>query len=317
MYWNSEVNPAAEPRRVTLTRGDWVDQKRHGRRVPYKIYTPEQLAGDQKFPVIIWSHGLGGSRDGAGFISRFVASHGYVIVHIQHIGTDTILWDGKPGHPWDNIRAAVIPRTDVLKRYADVPFALAQLRTLAATAGDPVGSVMDMSRLGMSGHSFGALTTQIMAGQRIVRGKQHYNLKQDDFIAGILYSPVPGRKDPGDPELVYGGITLPLLHITGTDDESPVEGFGYEKRLNVFNHADSDDQHLIIIKGGDHMVFNGSRGQLADNPDRARHEEIIKILSLAWWDARLKNDKNARDWLQGNGVVTYLNGDATVETKEK
>lgn len=308
MYWNSDISPTREPRRVTLEKGIWIDPKRRDRHVPYKIYRPE-TAPQERLPVIIWSHGLGGSRDGAGFISRFVAAHGYIIVHVQHIGTDTILWEGKPGHPWDNIRKTHIPRHATLQRYRDIPFCLQQLRNL----NDPV---MDLNSIGMSGHSFGALTTQIMAGQIIQRGTRHYDLFCNAFKAGILYSPVPGRNDARDPNLVYGGLRIPLLHSTGTDDDSPVEGFNYQKRLTVFNHSGHPDQHLVILNGGDHMVFNGSRGQLAHNPLRDRHEEIIKILSLAWWDWRLKNDQMAHTWMTGTGITTWLQNDATSQHRK-
>lgn len=304
MFWHPDLSSTTEPRRVTLQKGDWIDPARAGRIVPYKIYTPEPLPGDPDlFPVIIWSHGLGGTRDGAGFISRYVAAHGYVIVHIQHVGTDSILWDGKPGHPWTHIRAAKIPRKTVLNRYRDVPFAVARLRAMAAAGTLPQA---DMNNLGMSGHSFGALTTQIMAGQRIAKGSRHYDLHLPDFRAGILYSPVPGRVPPKDPDLVYGGIRMPLLHFTGTDDESPVESFGMERRLMIAAHAGRDDQMVVILKDGDHMVFNGSRGGLGDNPLRDRHEEVIKVVSLAWWDWYLKGDTAARDWLMGAGIKLYM-----------
>ena len=317
MFWKSDLSPDTEPRRVTLIKGEWTDPKRGGRTVPYKIYVPDTENADEKWPVIIWSHGLGGTRDGAGFISRYVASHGYIIVHIQHIGTDSILWEGMPGHPWDNIRKAFIPRKAVLARYRDVPFVLDNLRQMANDPQSGIGRHMDLDKLGMSGHSFGAMTTQVMAGQRIMKhgSRRHYDLYQPDFIAGILYSPVPGRRDPADPGFVYGGIRIPLLHLTGTDDESPIEGFGYEQRLNVFRHAGDTQQHLAILKDGDHMVYNGSRGGLKENPKRDRHEAIIKMLSLAWWDWHLKGDRAAQGWLAGDGAKTFLHTDAVMETK--
>lgn len=302
MFWNPDITPTSEPRRVTLQKGEWVDGNRANRVVPYKLYQPEPLPGDAPYPVIIWSHGMGGTRDGAGFISRYVAAHGYITCHIQHAGTDDSLWAGKPGHPWTHIRAAKIPRKTVLQRYRDVPFALDQLRAMNIPHAD-------FDRLGMSGHSFGALTTQIMAGQRIARGRRHYDLHQPEFKAGILYSPVPGRSDPADPGFVYGGIRIPLLHLTGTDDESPLEGFHYERRLSVARHAGRDDQMVVIIKDGDHMVFNGSRGGLGDNPKRERHEEIIKVLSLAWWEWRLKGDGVAGTWLNGGSWRKFWDGE--------
>lgn len=135
MLWHPDLSDTVEPRRVTLTKGEWVDAARMGRVVPYKIYQPEPLADDTLYPVILWSHGMGGTRDGAGFISRYVAAHGYIIVHLQHYGTDDVLWAGKPGHPWTHIRAAKISRKTVLNRYRDVPFAVARLRAMPPPPG--------------------------------------------------------------------------------------------------------------------------------------------------------------------------------------
>lgn len=294
-----------EPLKVLMARGDFIDPARGQRKVPYKIYYPAEI--DKKVPVIVWSHGLGGSRDGAGFISRFLASHGYVLVHVQHIGTDSSLWEGKPGHPWDVIRNSHYGPAEILARYQDIPFALDQLPALAAD-NPALGAVMDLSTLGMSGHSFGANTTQIMAGQRFGSPDALQSLKEPRFKAGILYSPVPSFNTQSPRAEIYGDISIPLFHMTGTDDTSPIEGFGYERRLEVSDHSGGPEQALLILQGGDHMVYNGSRGQLGENPKRKEHENIIKIAALAWWDTYLKHDLAARSWLLDGGFAAWLNG---------
>ena len=35
------------------------------------------------------SHGLGGSHEGYAYLGRHLASHGYVVVHVTHLGSDT------------------------------------------------------------------------------------------------------------------------------------------------------------------------------------------------------------------------------------
>lgn len=309
--WADGIDPDVEPRRILIARGQSVDDARDGRVVPWKIYYPTEDTGED-LPVILWSHGLGGSRDGAGFISRFIASHGYIVVHVQHRGTDSTLWEGQPGHPWDAIRRATITRETVLNRYRDVPFILDQLPGIVAAYPD-IAARMDMTRIGMSGHSFGAGTTQIMAGQKLDEGDGNgfYDMRDARFCAGIVYSPVPSSIQTDDRAAIYGDIAIPLLMMSGTDDESPVEGFGYEKRLEVFEKSGGPDQNLLVLNGGDHMVYNGSRGKLGDNPLRAGHETIIKITSLAWWDAHLKNDAGARAWLRGDAIMQWLGDAAT------
>ena len=306
MFWQPDINPAQGPYKVLLARGEFIDPARENRDVPYKIYYPTEH-GQGKLPVIFWSHGFGGNRDGASFISRFVSSYGYIIVHLTHRGTDSSLWEGKPGHPWDILRTVHVERATTLNRFKDVTFALDQLENWAK-ANPEIGGHMDFSKLGISGHSFGALTAQVIAGQ-LIPDETHTlaSFRDARFRAGIAYSPVPIAHMTGKaPETIYNHIAIPLLHMTGTDDDSPLEGFTYDQRLLVFNHSGDAPRYLLIKKGGDHMVYNGTRGKLGENPLREKHEEIIKLVSLAFWDAYLKDNKKALAWLTQRGLPHYI-----------
>jgi hypothetical protein len=288
-----------------------VDQVRNARPVKIKVYYPVNH-NMTKLPVVFWSHGLGGSVDGAAFISRYIASYGYVVVHVQHVGTDSSLWEGKPGHPWDIIRNTHIPRSATLERFADIPFVLDKLPGWMA-AHEDVAMHVDLNTIGMSGHSFGAMTTQVMCGMLFPdeSGKLR-SYKQPVFKSGILYSPVPiSHVALDDPRDIYGAIDRPLFFMTGTDDDSPVEGWNYEQRLRVYDHAGCPEKGLMVLNEGDHMVYNGSRGKLGHNPNRALHEELIKMSAMAYWDMTLKNDEMARVWLTGAGYATYLGDAAT------
>lgn len=302
---------AAGPYGVRIERGEWQDAARL-RSVPYKIYRPEHM-NEGAHPVVMWSHGLGGTRDGAGFLGRYMASHGYIHVHIQHDGTDDSLWRGMDGHPWDNIRKAHIPWETVRNRYLDAVFAADQLE--AMNAGDALlAGKLDLSRLGMSGHSFGALTTQVMCGQLAGRETPE-NLADARFRAGVLYSPVPAFRHQLGGKDVYATIDRPMLHMTGSADTSPVEGFGPDRRLEVFEHAGNPEQTLFFLNGADHMVYNGSRGQLEAYDGIARHQDMINILSLAWWQWHLNGDSDARAWVDGPGVAAWLEGEGYLKNR--
>jgi hypothetical protein len=161
----------------------------------------------------------------------------------------------------------------------------------------------DWSRAGMSGHSYGALTTQVMMGQLFPdEAGRLVPMKESRFRAGILYSPVPvSHLTAAAPEDIYGGIDRPLLHMTGTADESPLESFGMAERRAVFDFSGGPDQDLVILKDGDHMVFTGSRGQLGENPKRELQESLICRIALAWWNAWLKDDAVSLEWLRAGG----------------
>lgn len=314
MFWSPDITPAEGACKVLLARGEFTDPARGGRKVPYKIYYPTEH-NLESMPVVFWSHGFGGNRDGAAFLSRYVASYGYTVVHLTHPGTDSSLWEGKPGHPWDILKNTDVPRATTLNRFKDVSFALDSLIAWAQE-NQEIGRPMDFSRLGMSGHSFGALTTQVMAGQLVPDETQTLvSFREPRFKAGILYSPVPIAHMTGAaPETIYNHIGIPLLHMTGTADDSPLEGFSYEQRLLVYNHSGTDEKYLLVKEGGDHMVYNGTRGKLGDNPLRERHEEIVKVVSLAFWEALLRGDADAKAWLSGGGIVDFLGRDANFRT---
>ena len=259
-------------------------------------------------PVIFWSHGFGGNANGAAFLSRFLAGQGYTLVHITHHGTDSSLWEGKEGHPWDILRKTSITRGTTLDRFLDVPFVLDQLPQWVKENPD-VGRYMDLDNIGMSGHSFGAMTTQVMAGQMFPdESGKLVSMREDRFKAGVLYSPVPIRHlvNEEPEEYIYGPISIPMLHMTGTEDDSPLEGFGYKRRLVVAEHAEGAEQYLLVKNGGDHMVYNGTRGKLGDSDLRELHEEIIKMAALGFWDAQLKDDKKARAWIADGGLSDYI-----------
>lgn len=288
-----------------------VDASRDDRPVKIKVYYPildSSVSGAQeKLPVVVWSHGLGGSVDGSAFLSRFIASHGYVIVHVQHHGTDSSLWEGQKGHPWDIIRQTNIPRSATLNRFKDVPFVLDALPTWLAEHPE-IEAIADLSTMGMSGHSFGSLTTQVTAGMMFPdeSGKLR-RAREERFRCGILYSPGPiSHLSVDDPQDIYGSIDMPLFHMTGTDDSSPVEDWDYTARLAVYDHTTSAEKLLLILKDGDHMVFTGSRGKLGQSPHRDKHERILKISSLAYWDALLKGDNAAKSWLTEGGFSKWL-----------
>jgi dienelactone hydrolase len=298
LFTHGAPDPEHVPHRVLIARGELHDTDRSGRVVPYKLYFPV-AHGLSHLPVVIWSHGLGGSADGAAYLARFLAGHGYVVVHPTHIGTDTSLWEGKPGHPWDIIRATPISEQVTRARVEDIAFLIDSLGSIAQVQTGMDGKV-DTDRIGMSGHSFGAWTTQVIAGQKTTLGRSDARVR-----AAIAYSMMPSEEVEalGDP---YDSIRIPLFCMTGTRDDTPMGGWGVERRVEVFDRSGAPETHLLVLEGGDHMVFAGSRGQLADYEAAHRHKEIIRIGALAFWEAYLKGDDTAHEWLTSGGFAEWM-----------
>ena len=88
--------------------------------------------------------------------------------------------------------------------------------------------------------------------------------------------------------------------------------FGNGKTISATPRRNKE-QILVVLEDGDHMVYAGSRGKLADHPKRHIHESILKIVSLAFWDTHLKKDAAAQSWLKEN-IASYLGNEAEITT---
>src|ERR1700752_4821796 len=62
------------------------------RNIPILIYLP---AGTGRGPVVLFSHGLGGSRQMGDYLGAHWARRGYAAVFLQHPGSDADLWQGR------------------------------------------------------------------------------------------------------------------------------------------------------------------------------------------------------------------------------
>ncbi|MFC1861144.1 alpha/beta hydrolase family protein [Chloroflexota bacterium] len=100
------------------------------------------------FPVIVWSHGLGGNNDLNKPLVHHWVSHGYVCIQMNH--SDSLHLTRNPSTlGWRN-------------RPEDIKFVLNSLEAIASAAG--IMDKLDQSNIGMGGHSFGAHTTQLIGG---------------------------------------------------------------------------------------------------------------------------------------------------------
>jgi predicted dienelactone hydrolase len=310
------------PRQVAVLRDDWKDQARD-RMIPVKIYYPRDAAGP--FPIILFSHGLGGSREGYEYLGRHWAGYGYVSVHIQHLGSDTSVWQGKE-KPMEAMKAAIRDIKTSLDRPTDVKFAIDQLIKLNRGAG-PLKGRLDLDRIGMAGHSYGAWTTLVIAGQGLMGPRGNVLRLADPRVKAALpmsasipmkrsdFAAVNWERAP-DFDRIYAGIKIPVMHMTGTRDDSPISGAKAADRRVPFDHIKNAEQYLLIFNGGDHGVFSRSRGAHGreTQPKDAVFQDLILVASTAFWDACLKNSKPAKRFL-AEDFAKVLGKEGTWEKK--
>lgn len=297
---------------VEILRYDWSDAKRD-RKVPVKIYLPK--SGDGPFPVIIFSHGLGGSREGYEYLGRHWASHGYVSMHLQHLGSDDVVWrDAALGDKMAAMRKATADPRNAINRPLDVSFAIDQLERLNKEKS-PFQKRLDLERIGVAGHSFGAFTTLAIVGETFLPRSGKESALTDPRVKAAIPMSAPVSSNRPRLEAAFAKIKIPCLHMTGTKDSSPIGDTTPEERRLPFDHSHGSDQFLITFTDGDHMIFSG-RGRLLAKEKDQQFQKLICASSTAFWDAYLRGNAQAKAWLV-NDFKSELGSDGTFEVKLK
>jgi dienelactone hydrolase len=196
------ASPAAEALEVdaslfTVQSFDWFDSQRQ-RPVPAKLYLPAAKPAVGSVPLVVFSHGIGGSRDGYSYLGRYFAAHGYGSLHVQHVGSDRQIWSGNPFALPARLSDAA-QASEALNRVQDLRFSLDTM--LAA----PAGALFDARRIVAAGHSYGANTTMLIAGAQVQQQGQKVSLRDPRISACHSHL--------GAPFLWHGGSQQdPLQH---------------------------------------------------------------------------------------------------------
>ena len=300
---------------VAASEASWRDNVRN-RDVPVRIYTPvaADAPSDARFPVILFSHGLGGNRAGGKLWAEHWASHGYVVVAMQHIGSDESLWKDRAMKEREAGLKSGMTLRNLGFRVGDVRFAIDEVIRRAA-AGEAAFVRADTTHIGMSGHSFGAQTTLAVSGQKSpsLAGQSGLDTR---IATAIAFS--PNARNKNNLSRQFGDIRVPFLSITGTEDGSILgDGTRYQDRMMPYEHMHAGGKYLLVFDRGDHMVFGGHSLE-GRRPETARDREIqagVKRATLAFWNATLKQDASARKWLSASGLVATLGGNDQFASK--
>ncbi len=280
------------------------DSKRSDRNVPMKVHLPE---GRGPFPVVIVSHGAGGNVDSNFAQANHLATHGYIVVCVEHVGSNTkkMLSGGF------RVGQAMVDMTrnaeEVLGRPRDIHFAIDQMEKWNRTHSKLKGR-FDHRRIGMMGHSFGAFTTLTVSGARpaldwlkpqVGSGKGlGPDLSDKRVVCAVALSP----QGPGEPFFLptsYSSIRVPLLGITGSRDKQ--QGAEPIHRKNSFQYWPKRDRYLLWINNANHLQFSDSTGsklkrsKLTDKLGQRREDvqKVSRAATLMFFDRYLKKTSGA------------------------
>lgn len=283
-----------------------VQDAKRDRALPIRVFLPATV---KPAPVVLFSHGLGGSCQNNPYLGKHWSARGYVVVFVQHPGSDESVWKGQgPARiPMAMKQAASLE--NFLLRVADIPAVLDQLTNWNALEGHALRGRLDLTHVGMSGHSFGAVTTQAVSGQSLPVGGARFT--DPRIKAAVMMSPsVPAA---GSAERAFGSVKLPWLLMTGTKDVARIGsmtiGGDLDSRLGVYPALPPGDKYELVLKDAEHGAF-GERALPGEGAIRnPNHHRAILALSTAFWDAFLKGDTEAKAWLNGETARSVLEKD--------
>ncbi len=280
--------------------------------IPIKVRAPDSVG---KVPLVIFSHGLGGSVEGGKAWGEHWAANGYLVVHVQHAGSDIDALRSEFRDGVDNPQRRmgnIATPENLIGRVDDVRFLISEIERQQKANATSWMARADLSRIAMTGHSFGASTTLALAGQRYPGPVK--TISDARIKAFIALSPNATGQPRTFPER-FGSIASPFLSITGTQDGNPLApdrnlSKAVANRLAVYEHQPPGDKYLLFLSEADHMVFNGNEQQRiqrlpqknVSDATKTQIYDATKVATLKFLDAYLRDDASAKRWLQQDAV---------------
>ena len=281
-----------------------------------RVFYPSQPG---RYPVILFSHGAGGSQTCCEALTHHWASYGYLTLQPTHddslrlrrvSGTrvsDPRISDAEDTRFMQAVRDAL--RTPSLweSRLLDISLLIDSLPSLQARFPE-LAAKLDTNRVGLAGHSMGSFTSEAIGGAVFdLPGRPGVNLA-DPRVKAILCLSPQGPGQFGLTDRSFDDIALPYLGITGSlDSLGPVASPAWHKF--PFDHSRAGDKYQMMIQGANHMSFITARTL---SPNRAPQAQSIldytNSAALAFWDAYLKRDPAAKHYLQSEALEKLSQG---------
>ncbi len=308
------------PYKVESVAGSVHDYHR-SKDLPLKVYYPVVAAADTAtFPVIVFSHGWLGSGDNYEVLGHYWASHGYIVMHPTH--EDSLALSGKK--ELKELAENFDPYADqkaLENRFQDVVLALDSFGWLESKV-PALKNRINGKQIGVGGHSLGAYTAQVLGGAalRFSRDERKETFEDKRIDAVLLLSP-QGRGEGGLYDSSWNHFSKPMLLVTGTQDK------GFKKqaagwRKDPYDLCLPGDKYQLVLEGAKHGLggiagsANAAQPKWLDlilGPEVADQRDDVRMTSLAFWDAYLKNDAIAKAWLNSSALKDLAPGKLTFE----
>lgn len=255
--------------------------------------------GDDRYPLLVFSHGYGGGALSSVFLAEALAARGWIVACPDH--HDAVSAVRLPeGRVKDLDRLGLLrtakaiaasgPRDRDQYRY--------RLLEMQATldvmiSGEEFGDLVDAGRVAVGGHSFGGYAAIGISGALAPYHDPHVR-------ALLLFSTGAGGYLYTTDELAE--IRVPTMLFIGEDEVDQRRGSATILELSekIF-HSVSAAKYFLEIKGGNHFTFNNrfSDGLFAARLSGTEQQfELIRRYSAAFLENHVVGESGANTVLQ-------------------
>ena len=222
-----------------------------GHETPLMVYEAVGAAGEGCAPLVVISHGAGGTERGYRYLAEAMAKMGYIAVVMGHR-------ESGPGVLGANIRAQGLEK-GVEEMLVNREAESARLLDVGATLKWAEAQCKAPGRIPfrvLMGHSMGAETVMLEAGAANRVGIASPPAGEKRFDAYVALSP----EGPGIvfTDGAWRQMRVPVLMVTGTRDR-PIQGTPEERKTpwKEMPGAKGGCQWMAVIDEATHMNFAG------------------------------------------------------------
>jgi predicted dienelactone hydrolase len=257
-----------------------------------------------KCPVILFSHGAGGSPHYLMPLAHFWAEQGYICLMPTH--SDSLRLAGVRRSLDDTEREQVVSASledwkNWLERPLDMSFLMDSFAELEQQESQLEGR-LDYLRIGVAGHSLGGHTAQLLGGATmdLPNGRKECCFA-DPRVRAVVVLSSAGVGIFGFTADSWRRIRVPMMTMAGSLDGGP-GGQPPRWRMGGFRRASAGRKYHVTIKGAYHGSFVGRVAERVnyDANDQAAIFDDVRRATLTFWDAYLKQDAGALASLQSD-----------------
>lgn len=169
----------------------------------------------------------------------------------------------------------------------------------------PIAGMIDPNRLGVMGHSFGALTTLALLGEA-----------DTPFRAGLAMAPGIRPNDVADVTDDLLRIETPIMFMMGQADVLAL----YENLSAAYSTIpDATTRYALVFPNGTHLTFSNGCATMCPAPgtlEQAIGHQLIETYATAFFQVHLKDQADFERYLEptadlADGQALFVVGDLT------